>query len=196
MLQGREALGERRGRVALDLYAGAVFFFLILPTFVVVPISLSAGDFLAFPPPGWSLKWYISYFNQPAWLYATLLSFQVAVVTTLVSTVLGTLAAFGVLRGRLRRRTLVVSLIISPIIVPPIVIGVAIYGLLAQWDLIGRFLGLVIGHAAAARRRDARHGRRVVRERHRARALRAHRRREHQLRRAAARLVTPSTAAR
>jgi len=146
-LQGREALGEGRGRVALDLYAGAVFFFLILPTFVVVPISLSAGDFLAFPPPGWSLKWYISYFNQPAWLYATLLSFQVAVVTTLVSTVLGTLAAFGVLRGRLRRRTLVVSLIISPIIVPPIVIGVAIYGLLAQWDLIGRFLGLVIGHA-------------------------------------------------
>jgi len=24
---------------------------------------------------------------------------------------------------------------------------VAIYGLLAQWNLIGRFLGLVIGHA-------------------------------------------------
>jgi putative spermidine/putrescine transport system permease protein len=146
-LQGREALGEGRGRAALDLYAGAVFFFLILPTFVVVPISLSAGDFLAFPPPGWSLKWYTSYFSQPAWLHATLLSFQVAVVTTLASTVLGTLAAFGVLRGRLRRRSLVVSLIISPIIVPPIVIGVAIYGLLAQWDLIGRFLGLVIGHA-------------------------------------------------
>jgi len=139
--------GAGRGRAALDLYAGAVFFFLILPTFVVVPISLSAGDFLAFPPPGWSLKWYASYFSQPPWLHATLLSFQVAVVTMLASTVLGTLAAYGVLRGRLRRRTLVVSLMISPIIVPPIVIGVAIYGLLAQWNLIGRFLGLVIGHA-------------------------------------------------
>ena len=146
-LQGREMRGAGRGRAALDLYAGAVFFFLILPTFVVVPISLSAGDFLAFPPPGWSLKWYASYFSQPPWLHATLLSFQVAVVTMLASTVLGTLAAYGVLRGRLRRRTLVVSLMISPIIVPPIVIGVAIYGLLAQWNLIGRFLGLVIGHA-------------------------------------------------
>jgi putative spermidine/putrescine transport system permease protein len=146
-LQGREVHGDGRGRAALGLYAGAVFFFLILPTFVVVPISLSAGDFLAFPPPGWSLKWYASYFSQPPWLHATLLSFQVAVVTMLASTVLGTLAAYGVLRGRLRRRTLVVSLMISPIIVPPIVIGVAIYGLLAQWDLIGRFLGLVIGHA-------------------------------------------------
>ena len=146
-LQGREARGDGGGGAALNLYAGAVFFFLILPTFVVVPISLSAGDFLAFPPPGWSLKWYASYFGQPPWLHATLLSFQVAVVTMLASTVLGTLAAYGVLRGRLRRRTLVVSLMISPIIVPPIVIGVAIYGLLAQWNLIGSFLGLVIGHA-------------------------------------------------
>jgi len=146
-LQGREARGEGRGRTALDLFAGAVSFFLILPTFVVVPLSLSAGDFLAFPPPGWSFKWYASYFGQPPWLHATLLSFQVAVVTMLASTVLGTLAAYGVLRGRLRRRTLVVSLMISPIIVPPIVIGVAIYGLLAQWNLIGHFLGLVIGHA-------------------------------------------------
>jgi putative spermidine/putrescine transport system permease protein len=146
-LQGREVRGDGRGRVGLDLYAGAVFFFLILPTFVVVPMSLSAGDFLAFPPPGWSLKWYASYFGQPPWLRATLLSFQVAVVTMLASTVLGTLAAYGVLRGRLRQRTLLVSLMISPIIVPPIVIGVAIYGLLAQWNLIGRFLGLVVGHA-------------------------------------------------
>ena len=146
-LQGQEGRGNERGRAALDLYTGVVLFFLILPTFVVVPISLSAGDFLAFPPPGWSLKWYVSYFSQPPWLHATLLSFEVAVVTMLASTVLGTLAAYGVLRGRLRRRTLVVSLMISPIIVPPIVIGVAIYGLLAQWDLIGRFLGLVIGHA-------------------------------------------------
>jgi len=89
--QGREVRGDGRGRAALDLYAGAVFFFLILPTFVVVPISLSAGDFLAFPPPGWSLKWYVSYFSQPPWLHATLLSFQVAVVTMLASTVLGTL---------------------------------------------------------------------------------------------------------
>jgi putative spermidine/putrescine transport system permease protein len=146
-LQGREARGDGGGGAALNLYAGAVFFFLILPTFVVVPISLSAGDFLAFPPPGWSLKWYASYFGQPPWLRATLLSFQVAVVTMAASTVLGTLAAYGVLRGRLRRRTLVVSLMISPIIVPPIVIGVAIYGLLAQWNLIGSFLGLVIGHS-------------------------------------------------
>jgi len=143
---GREIRGNAYSDMALDLYAGAVFFFLILPTLVVVPLSLSAGDFLAFPPPGWSLKWYASYFGQPSWLHATLLSLQVAVVTMLASTVLGTLAAYGILRGRLGRHTLVVSLIISPIIVPPIVIGVAIYGLLAQWDLIGRFLGLVIGH--------------------------------------------------
>lgn len=147
-LQARRARGDGRlGAAALGLYVGAVFFFLILPTFVVLPLSLSAGDFLAFPPPGWSLRWYASYFGQAAWLHATLLSFEVAVVTTVVSTVLGTLAAYGVLRGRLRRRALVVSLVVSPIIVPPIVIGVAIYGLLARWDLIGRFLGLVVGHS-------------------------------------------------
>jgi len=146
-LQLRPASGQGLAGTLLGVYVVAVFFFLILPTFIVVPLSFSAGDFLAFPPPGWSLRWYASYFGQAPWLRATVLSFEVAVVTMLVSTVLGTLAAYGVLRGALRRRALVVSLVVSPIIVPPIVIGVAIYGLLAQWDLIGRFLGLVVGHA-------------------------------------------------
>src|SRR6266542_2591435 len=99
--QQRQAHGRGPAGAALTIYVGAVFFFLILPTFVVVPLSLSAGDFLAFPPPGWSLRWYASYFGQAPWLQATLLSFEVALVTTLVSTVLGTLAAYGVLRGRL-----------------------------------------------------------------------------------------------
>jgi putative spermidine/putrescine transport system permease protein len=146
-VQQRPARGHGPARIALAVYGGAVFFFLILPTFVVVPLSLSAGDFLTFPPPGWSLRWYASYFGQAPWLQATLLSFEVALVTMLLSTLLGTLAAYGILRGRLRRRALVVSLVVSPIIVPPIVIGVAIYGLLAQWDLIGHFLGLVISHS-------------------------------------------------
>ena len=145
--QLRPASRQGLASVVLGAYVVAVFFFLILPTFIVVPLSFSAGDFLAFPPPGWSLRWYASYFAQAPWLRATVLSFEVAAVTMLLSTALGTLAAYGVLRGALRRRALVVSLVVSPIIVPPIVIGVAIYGLLAQWDLIGRFLGLVVGHA-------------------------------------------------
>jgi putative spermidine/putrescine transport system permease protein len=135
------------GRRAAAAFAGAVFSFLILPTFVVIPISFSAASHLAFPPPGWSLRWYASYFGQPAWLRATLLSFEVGIATMLVSTFLGTLAAYGLARGTFRQRALVLGLIVSPIIVPSIVIGVAIHGLLARWDLIGHAAGLVLAHS-------------------------------------------------
>src|SRR5208282_3623914 len=42
--------------------AGAAFVFLALPLFVVIPVSFSSGRYLQFPPPGFSLQWYLSYF--------------------------------------------------------------------------------------------------------------------------------------
>lgn len=146
-------LGSRRtspvkiGRLAVWLIAGLAFVYLILPTFIVVPISFSSASFLRFPPPGYSLRWYANFFGDMRWIGPTLLSLQIALATAVLSTVLGTLAAYGLVRGRFRQRELVMSLIVSPIIVPSIVIAVSLYGPLAKVGMIGQWSGIVIGHS-------------------------------------------------
>ena len=53
--------------------------FLMLPLLIVVfPISFSSSPYLQFPPPGWSLRWYVAYFDDPVWIDATIRSLKVA----------------------------------------------------------------------------------------------------------------------
>ena len=64
--------GRRRrasaGRILLRFVCGLIFAFLMLPLLVLFPISFSSGSYLRFPPPGFSLKWYARYFDDPAWI--------------------------------------------------------------------------------------------------------------------------------
>ena len=48
------------------------------PLIVVFPISFSSSSYLQFPPPGWSLRWYEAYVNDPAWIDATVRSLKIA----------------------------------------------------------------------------------------------------------------------
>src|SRR5262249_14620141 len=61
----------RLRRLALGLVCAPIFTFLMLPLVVVFPLSLSSAPYLQFPPPGLSLRWYQSYFNDPVWIDAT-----------------------------------------------------------------------------------------------------------------------------
>ena len=41
----------------IRFFAALVLIYVVLPTFVIVPLSFSSESFLSFPPPGWSLRW-------------------------------------------------------------------------------------------------------------------------------------------
>jgi putative spermidine/putrescine transport system permease protein len=43
----------------LALFVSAVYVFLIAPIVIVVLAALNAGDYLAFPPQGLSLRWFV-----------------------------------------------------------------------------------------------------------------------------------------
>lgn len=131
-------------------YCALIFLFLILPVFVIFPISFSSASHLTFPPPGFSWQWYLRYLNDFTWINATITSFKVAGGTTVLATVLGTLVAFGLVRGRYLGVGLVERLVTAPIIVPNIIIAVAIYGIFSQFRLIGAWYGLVLAHTVLA----------------------------------------------
>lgn len=137
-------------RPAAFASAALVLLTLILPSILVAIISFNSGDVLRFPPPGYSMRWFLNYFNNASWIEATILSVRLAVATSIVSTLLGVAAAFALSRGRGLLRSVSLGVILSPLIVPPIVLGVALYQPFAQLGLIGTETAVVIGHVIGA----------------------------------------------
>ena len=127
-----------------------VFWYLIFPILIIIPISFSPSDFLQFPPKGLSLRWYQAYFGSSEWLDPTWQSLKAAFLTMILSTVLGTLAAFGLVRGRFRGKNLIQVMILSPMIIPQIIFAIGVYFLFARWHLVGKTVGLVLGHLPLA----------------------------------------------
>ena len=140
----------RAWQVALHVWCALVFAFLILPLCIVFPISFSSSSYLQFPPPGWSLRWYMAYAHDTAWVDATIRSVKVAVCTAILATVFGSMIAFSLVRGRYVGKALVSQLSATPIIVPAIIYSIAVYGLFAQLRLIGEWWGIVLAHTVIA----------------------------------------------
>ncbi|MER8887747.1 ABC transporter permease [Mesorhizobium sp. M0816] len=124
--------------------------FLVLPTLLVIPMSLGTAEYLEFPPQGLTLKWYAAFFRDEEWMAATWFSLRVALATTFGATIVGTLAAIALTRGDLPGKALLQALTLSPLIVPHIVIAVAVFLLFAPLKLNGNFFGFVIAHTMLA----------------------------------------------
>ena len=136
----------------LWLYAVAVLVmaFLILPTFVVIPMSFSDSRFLRFPPQGFSLRWYESYLTSPEWMQATWVSLKVAVLTTLLATPLGIAASYGLHVSRVPFSRVLTVALISPLIIPIIILGVGIFYLYVRLGVVNTIPGLVMAHTILA----------------------------------------------
>ena len=96
--------GQRTGPgvVAVGALAGAVLLFLIAPVVIIVIVSFSGADYLSFPPPFLSLRWYQRFLGTPSWRQSIAVSAQVALLTMVFATVLGLLASLALVRGRFR----------------------------------------------------------------------------------------------
>jgi putative spermidine/putrescine transport system permease protein len=138
------------GRWLVFAFAVLVVVMMAVPALFVVPVSFSPTRFLTFPPPALSLQWYETYFRTPEWTGATIYSVVLAVQTTAASLLIGIPAAFGLARGDFRGRGAITLLIVAPLVVPVILIAIAEYFFMAEINLIGTTLGLVIAHTLLA----------------------------------------------
>jgi putative spermidine/putrescine transport system permease protein len=148
---GSPAHSSGRGsRLLLWATSLAVIAFLCLPALFVIPVSFTAGTFIEFPPQGFSLRWYETYWNSPGWVDATIRSLIVAIATAVVATVLGTAAGFALVRKPIAGRGVILGLALAPLVLPRIIIAVALFYLYARLGLLGTILGLVLGHTVLA----------------------------------------------
>jgi putative spermidine/putrescine transport system permease protein len=132
--------------LTLLIFSLAVLLFLCLPILIVVPMSFSSAESLMFPPPGFSLRWYYSFFGDNLWLDAAINSIIVAFCASTGSLVLGTMAAYGLVRGSGRWRGIVEANFIAPLALPLIVIAIALYIYFSRLGILGSFWSLIVAH--------------------------------------------------
>ena len=136
-------------------FCGLVFFFLIAPLFVILPLSFNAEQYihfsakmLALDPEGFSLRWYedMIYGTKNPWGLATKNSLIIAFFATIGSTVLGTVAALGLSSRYMPYKAAFMALLISPMIVPLIISGTAIFFFMAKVGLAATHTGIILSH--------------------------------------------------
>ncbi len=146
---------ERIWHYAFRMICGLIFFFLIAPLVVIVPLSFNAVPFFTFTPEmlsldpaGYSLQWYEDFFSNENWHGAVKNSFIIAVFATLIATTLGTIGALGLSRSQMPYKSTVMAILISPMIVPLIISAAGMYFFYSKIGLASTHLGVILAHAA------------------------------------------------
>ena len=146
------AEGQRTGpgTIGVLAVATAVLVFLIAPVVIIVIVSFSGADYLTFPPPSLSVRWYERFVGAPGWRQAIVVSAKVAGLTTVFATALGLLAALALVRGQFRYKGAVYASLLSPMIVPTIITAIGLYFFFAKLKATGSVLAMALGHTVLA----------------------------------------------
>ncbi|WP_415183199.1 ABC transporter permease subunit [Phaeovulum sp.] len=134
----------------LWIWAVLVALLLLVPGLIVIPLSFPENRSFAFPPQGFSWKWYENFFQNRQWWGSFMTSIEVAVLVTLSSTVLSVFAGLALRRASARFKTTIRALVLTPRIVPGVIIAMAMYGLFLDWQLNITVTGFVIAHTVMA----------------------------------------------
>ena len=131
------------------LLGGVATILLVAPTLIVLITSFTSAFSLKFPPPGYSVRWYVALINDsPEIVQAAFTSLKVAGAATAISVLLALAAALGLARRRELWARLLDSIFMSPLMLPTLALGLA---LLVLFNLAGTGLSLttlVVGHIA------------------------------------------------
>lgn len=138
---------SRSSRVILNIVVALLYLFLLAPIIIVVVAAFNSGQYLRFPPEGFSLRWFEKFLQSEPFVDAFLFSVRLAIIVTVLATVIGTAAALYIVRHSRRFRAGLQLLIISPLPVPAILTGIALLIFFYAIGLGTRgMVGLVIGH--------------------------------------------------
>lgn len=147
--------GQRIWFYTFRVLCGLVFFYLIFPILIIIPLSFNAENFftftpemLALDPEGYSTKHYRDFFTNPDWQVPLWNSLKIAPVATFLSVALGTLAAIGLSQPHVPFRRAIMAILISPMIVPLIISAAGMYFFYSRIGLQGTYWGVVLAHAA------------------------------------------------
>lgn len=121
--------------------------FLVAPIAIIVVASFTSASYMTFPPPGFSVKWFVEVMSLSWFKDALATSIIVAAASTAAAAVIGVLAARVLARHHFRGRVAVEYIVLSPLILPGVVLGFALFNALVYFRLENlNLLNLIAGH--------------------------------------------------
>ena len=146
---------DKAWHYAFRVICFAIFFFLLAPILIMIPLSFNAQPYftftremLSFNPEGYSLRWYQDFLADDGWMRSIRNSFVIGISAMVLSTTLGTLAALGLSRAEMPAKGLIMGILISPMIVPLIISAAGMFFFFSSINIAQTFLGVVLAHAA------------------------------------------------
>lgn len=131
---------------AIDAVGWLVVAFILGPLVIIVGGSFTTTPFVAFPPVGFTLRWYAQLMHRGDFLQSFGVSVVLAVLCCVCAMLLGVPAVIGLHRHGFSGSRLFRAFLMSPLVLPTIVTGVALLQFYYLLDLDAPLGGLLIGH--------------------------------------------------
>jgi putative spermidine/putrescine transport system permease protein len=133
--------------IALRAATALVLAFLYLPLIVLAIYAFNPSRIQAWPPTGFTLRWFGEALDNPAVRTALINTLIAATAATMIALVLGTLAALAVQRYSFFGRQTISFLLVLPIALPGVITGIALRTSFVTFGIDFGLLTIVIGHA-------------------------------------------------
>ena len=133
--------------LALTAVTACVLAFILSPIGITMLVSFSKGNYIVFPPDGFSIRWYRAFFDDYLWMMVFKNSLLIALPTMVISTTVGVLAALGYMKRRFRGRNLINLVIMMPFLVPGIIIGICLLMFAHRIGLSNTYAIVIAGHS-------------------------------------------------
>lgn len=130
----------------LGVFAFFACIFSVAPVLVIVIESFTSTDYVVFPPPGLSFKWYFEFLKRPEFVDSAIVSLTVAVCASLAATILGTMTAIALERHAFVGRKLLQNLFLAPLSLPGLIFGLALLQFLARYGIARNVMSLTLAH--------------------------------------------------
>lgn len=135
----------KKGKL-LTSFVVLVYIFLFAPLVIIAMTSIGTENYIAFPPKGFTLDWFINVFKSQSFISSMITSFAISGIATLAALIIGIPASYGLSRVEFKGRGILKSFFFSPLIVPGIVVGFSLFQFLIVKLGLPIYTSLFIGH--------------------------------------------------
>lgn len=137
----QRTVGLAFGMLIMLLYA-----FLLIPLAIIISASFTGGMLIQFPPQGFSLQWYVEFFNRQDLVGGLIMSLRIGAITAVVTTIIAIMAALAgqAIAGKLSGWFQIGMTL--PLLVPELLTAVGLLFFLYKIGLGRTVAGLQIGH--------------------------------------------------
>lgn len=132
--------------LASRTYVAVLTVFLLAPVMIVAAVALTPANFITFPPPSLSLRWFEKVLSDPEFLWPLWNSFRLGVVSTSLATLLAVPAALWLVRHPGHLASELQTFLLSPLSLPSIILATGLLFFTARIGLGNSFLALTVGH--------------------------------------------------